>query len=90
MKKRLASPRFSHSRGIVIGTMVEESETDNKVLTPKRCASLQVSTLDGRLNAFFANSVNSPSMSMVNVPCCVRLVPDVTREITAQPMRSAA
>jgi hypothetical protein len=41
------------------------------------------------LNAFFANSVNSPSKSMVNFSSCVRSMPDVTREVTAQPMRSA-
>jgi hypothetical protein len=42
-----------------------------------------------RLNAFFANSVNSPSMSMVNFSCCVRSTPDVTREAAAQPTHSA-
>ncbi|HET7888000.1 MAG TPA: hypothetical protein VFL62_17390, partial [Bradyrhizobium sp.] len=41
------------------------------------------------LNCLFANSVNSPSKSMVNFCCCVRPLPDVTRELTAQPMRSA-
>jgi len=29
----------------------------------------------GRLNAFFAISVNSPAMSMVNFPCCVCSAP---------------
>ena len=29
----------------------------------------------GRLNAFFAFSVNSPSKSMVNFSCCVRSAP---------------
>lgn len=43
----------------------------------------------GGLNAFFANSVNSLSMSMVNFSCCVRTPPDVTREVTALPTRSA-
>ena len=43
----------------------------------------------GRLNAFFAISVNSPSMSMVNFCCCVRFAPNATREVAAQPMRSA-
>jgi hypothetical protein len=42
------------------------------------------------LNPFFANSVNSPSLSMVNFSCCVCSAPDVTREVTAQPTRSAA
>jgi len=41
------------------------------------------------LNGFFANSVNSPSKSMVNFCCCVRSLPDVTREVAAQPKRSA-
>jgi hypothetical protein len=48
----------------------------------------------GRLNAFFAISVNSPSMSMVNVSCCVCSAPSpgargVTRRVTPQPMRAA-
>src|SRR5665647_1336664 len=47
-----------------------------------------------RLNAFFAISVNSPSMSMVNFSCCVGSVPEVrahgvTRRVTPQPMRAA-
>jgi hypothetical protein len=41
------------------------------------------------LNAFFANSVNSLPMSMVNFSCCVCCAPNVTREVTAQPTRSA-
>ena len=47
-----------------------------------------------RLNAFFAISVNSLSMSMVNCSCCVCSVPDpgacsVARRVTPQPMRAA-
>jgi hypothetical protein len=48
-----------------------------------------------RLNAFFAISVNSPSMSMVNVSCCVCSAPvtgafGVTRRVVAaQPTRAA-
>jgi hypothetical protein len=47
-----------------------------------------------RLNAFFAISVNSPPMSMVNFSCCVcsALTPcacGVTRRVTPQPMRAA-
>src|SRR3984885_4587487 len=47
-----------------------------------------------RLNAFFAISVNSPSMSMVNFSCCVGsaqkpYVRGVTRRVTPQPMRAA-
>jgi hypothetical protein len=45
------------------------------------------------LNAFFAISVNSPSMSMVNFCCCVGSAPKpargVTRRVTPQPMRAA-
>jgi hypothetical protein len=51
------------------------------------CASNDVERHD--LNGFFANSVNSPSKSMVNFSCCVRYLPDVTREVAAQPTRSA-
>ena len=47
-----------------------------------------------RLNALFAISVNSPSMSMVNVFCRVRFARidgacGVTRSVTPQPMRAA-
>lgn len=46
-----------------------------------------------RLNAFFAISVNSPSMSMVNFSCCVGLTPEqvrgVTRRVPPQPIRAA-
>lgn len=43
-----------------------------------------------RLNALFAISVNSPSMSMVNFPCCVDCAPispvrGVKRRVTPQP-----
>jgi hypothetical protein len=43
------------------------------------------------LNAFFAISVNSPSMSMVNFSCCVCSAPKssasgVTRRVTPQPI----
>src|ERR1700679_2482098 len=48
----------------------------------------------GRLNAFFAISVNSPPMSMVNFSCCVcsALEPGahgVTRRVAPQPARAA-
>jgi hypothetical protein len=66
------------------------TETDNKSLTiDRRIARDERNTIPGRLNGFFANSVNSPSKSMVNFSSCVRSLPDVTREVTAQPMRSA-
>jgi hypothetical protein len=47
-----------------------------------------------RLNAFFAISVNSPSMGMVNFCSCVWFAPKscargVTRRVTPQPTRSA-
>jgi hypothetical protein len=47
-----------------------------------------------RLNAFFAISVNSPSVSMVNFSCCVCSAPNprargVTRTVTPQPKRAA-
>jgi hypothetical protein len=47
-----------------------------------------------RLNAFFAISVNSPSLSMVNFSCCVGSAPKpcaygVTRKVAPQPMRAA-
>jgi hypothetical protein len=46
------------------------------------------------LNAFFAISVNSPPMSMVNFSCCVcsaltSCACGVTRRVTPQPMRAA-
>jgi hypothetical protein len=62
---------------------------NNKSLIRERGASRERRSANGRLNAFFANSVNSPSLSMVNFSCCVRILPDVTREVTAQPTRSA-
>ncbi len=48
----------------------------------------------GRLNAFFALSVNSPPVSMVNFSCCVCSAPKpcarrVTRRVAPQPTRSA-
>src|SRR4051794_41509073 len=47
-----------------------------------------------RINALFAISVNSPSMSMVNFPCCVvgalmSRACGVRRRVTPQPMRAA-
>jgi hypothetical protein len=62
---------------------------NNKSLISSRGALAKGFAAAGRLNAFFANSVNSPSMSMVNFSCCVCSPPDVTREVAAQPTRSA-
>jgi hypothetical protein len=50
--------------------------------------------IGGRLNAFFAISVNSPPVSMVNFSCCVCSAPNrrargVTRTVTPQPMCAA-
>ena len=50
--------------------------------------------MPGRLNAFFAFSVNSPPMSMVNFSCCVCSAPEsrapgVTRKVAPQPTRMA-
>ena len=70
---------------------VRAAESDNESLTVERgvWSVYERTRATGRLNAFFANSVNSPSMSMVNFSCCVCLPLDVTREATAQPTRSA-
>jgi hypothetical protein len=65
------------------------AETDNKSLIRNRRASLEKAAAAERLNGFFANSVNSPSMNLVNFSCCVCSAPNVTREVTAQPTRSA-
>lgn len=62
---------------------------NNKSLIPGLGTSRKGHPSNGCLNAFFANSVNSPSPSMVNFSCCVRIAPDVTRGVTAQPTRSA-
>lgn len=68
-----------------------DSKTDNQSLTIESgvWSDDERTRATGRLNGFFANSVNSPSMSMVNFSCCVPFALDVTREVTAQPMRSA-
>src|SRR5579859_2288930 len=71
------------------------------MLLTSRCAEAQSRDIkaydsrrkDGDLNALFAISVNSPSMSMVNYSCCVGSAPEaahrVTRRVTPQPMRAA-
>lgn len=61
---------------------------NNKSLIAGRSVSRDGRIACGRLNAFFAISVNSPPQSMVNFSCCVRIAPDVTREVTAQPTHS--
>ena len=70
---------------------LRDFEIDNQLLTTERGVrpNGERTQATGRLNGFFANSVNSPSMSMVNFSCCVCFALDVTREVAAQPMRSA-
>jgi hypothetical protein len=54
---------------------------------------ISAESMSARLNGFFAFSVNSPSMSMVNFSCCVDSASlsarRVTRRVTPQPMRAA-
>jgi hypothetical protein len=54
---------------------------------------ISAESASARLNGFFAFSVNSPSMSMVNFSCCVDSASlsarRVTRRVTPQPMRAA-
>jgi hypothetical protein len=55
---------------------------------------IERAVMPGHLNAFFAISVNSPSMSMVNFSCCVGSAQKfcargVTRRVTPQPTRAA-
>jgi hypothetical protein len=55
---------------------------------------LEGAGMAGHLNAFFAISVNSPSMSMVNFSCCVGSAQNscargMTRRVTPQPTRAA-
>lgn len=66
------------------------AETDNQPLTID-CVGYDDERTRAipSLNGFFANSMNSPAMSMVNFCCCVRFAPNATREVAAQPMRSA-
>jgi len=70
---------------------VHDAESDKNLLTVERSvwSDDEKARTTGRLNGFFANSMNSPSMSMVNFSCCVRFALDVTREMAALPMRSA-
>src|ERR1700687_1503335 len=67
---------------------------DGVLLANPGCEHSGGGVMRRRLNAFFAFSVNSPSMSMVNFPCCVCSAPTagtrgVTRRVTPQPMRAA-
>ena len=71
-----------------------ESLSTSRVLLRQHAALPDyIGTKARLLNGFFAISVNSPSMSMVNFCCCVGSVPkavgSVTRRVTPQPMRAA-
>src|ERR1700739_1981226 len=74
----------------------------NETLTPDTARGLKKSAVGddaaviryALLNAFFAISVNSPSMSMVNFSCCVCSAPSssesgVPRRVAPQPTRMA-
>jgi hypothetical protein len=100
MKSRLTASRPTPHRASLRETTARDgglAETNNEslIFRERDCAgkfgSLRChnAAVAGRLNAFFANSMNSLSMSMVNFSCCVCCSPDVTREVTAQPTRSA-
>jgi hypothetical protein len=69
-------------------------QIDNEWLTLRSGGACGVPGTRERLNAFFAISVNSPSMSMVNFSCCVGSAQmscalGVTRRVTPQPTRAA-
>jgi hypothetical protein len=80
---------FRSTRGEFVRNDAPPEANNESLILNRRVSPREGVLAAGRLNAFFANSVNSPSMSMVNFSCCVRSAPDVTREVTAQPMRSA-
>jgi hypothetical protein len=93
MKSRLTASRPTPHRPCLRETTARDgglAETNNESLIfHSRVLAGKPAATAGRLNAFFANSMNSLSMSMVNFSCCVCCSPDVTREVTAQPTRSA-
>src|ERR1700743_208580 len=77
----------------------EAASIANETLTPDTTRGLKISGFGhdagvvryALLNAFFAISVNSPSMSMVNFSCCVcapsSCASGVTRRVAPQPTR---
>jgi len=67
------------------------STSSGKSCVPDKLAALSGATTRAKtdLNGLFANSMNSLSVGMVNFSCCVCCPPHVTREVTAQPTRSA-
>jgi hypothetical protein len=92
MKMHLPAVRPPHRIRALDGAVAGDraaAETNNKSLIRDRRVSPGGAAAAERLNGFFANSVNSPSMSMVNFSSCVCSSLNVTREVTAQPTRSA-
>jgi hypothetical protein len=61
----------------------KQSLSTGRVLVPHHAALPDYIGISGRhLNGFFAISMNSPSMSMVNFCCCVGLAPKAARGVT--------
>jgi hypothetical protein len=90
-QERLTARKVVQSRAPARGN---ESLSAGRVLVPQHAAQPDYIGINGRhLNGFFAISMNSPSMSMVNFCCCVSSAPEaargVTRRATPQPMRAA-
>jgi hypothetical protein len=65
-------PSEVQSRAHVVD--IDEAQLRNASLGANKSLSSSGAS-PGRLNAFFAISVNSPRMSMVNFPCCVCSAP---------------
>src|ERR1700685_2048088 len=90
-----------HARRFQLARTRDDSRTHNGTLISRDLVAANPDSghrvgvvMRSRLNAFFAISVNSPSMSMVNFSCCVGSAPKarargVTRRVTPQPMRAA-
>jgi hypothetical protein len=89
--RRLAAKRRPDGGSTALADHATETGHSLKKSGPRHGASV---AMYAPLNAFFAISANSPSMSMVNFSCCVCSAPKscalgVTRGMTAQPMRVA-
>jgi hypothetical protein len=94
-----------HLRAALSHAVCNHAQMDNEVLTFDGCEDVAEPNLRdrsaaaeplrrARLNGFFAISVNSPAMSMVNFSCCVCSAPTscvsgVTRRLAPQPMLAA-
>jgi hypothetical protein len=92
MDRRLAAARECQSDGLRTIPFPRQSREPHG--RSKHMSTAALNFAGQGLNAFFAISVNSPSLSMVNVSCCVcsALVSGargVTRRVTPQPMRAA-